>query len=61
MRGRETNKKYNQGGDAWAFLGRQEQVRTVAASGMVYRFASADFPISCRESDWILKLGPPLG
>jgi hypothetical protein len=61
MRGRGTNKKYNQGGDAWAFLGRQDQVCTVAHKAVVYRFASADFPISCRESDWVLKLGPPLG
>jgi hypothetical protein len=60
MRGRETAKKYKDG--AW-LLGRQEWVgsETAVSSGVMYRFASADFPISRRESDWVLKLGPPLG
>jgi hypothetical protein len=63
MRGRETAKKYKERGDAWKVLGRQASLRieAVAAGSVMYRFAAADFPISCRESDWILKLGPPLG
>ena len=61
MRGQETAKKYKHA--AFGFLGRQVWVHseTVADKGVAYRFASADFPISCHESDWILKLGPPLG
>jgi len=60
MEGRETAKKQK---DAVGFAGRQDRVRSdpVADQAVVYRFASVDFPISCRESDWILKLGPPLG
>jgi hypothetical protein len=63
MRGRETAKKYKERGDAWRVLGRQARlgIEAVAAGTVMYRFAAADFPISCRESDWILKLGPPLG
>jgi hypothetical protein len=61
MRGQETAKKYNDA--ALEFLGRQEWLRNenAATHGVAYRFPSADFPISCRESDWLLKLGPPLG
>jgi hypothetical protein len=63
MRGRETAKKYKEYGDALGLRGRQESLlsETIARRGVMYRFAVADFPISCRESDWILKLGPPLG
>jgi hypothetical protein len=63
MRGRETAKKYKECGDAWRFLGRQESlhIETIAASIAVYVFSAADFPICSRESDWVLKLGPPLG
>ena len=61
MRGQETANKYKHA--AFGFPGRQVRVRaeTVADNEVVYRFASADFPISCHEFEWVLKLGPPLG
>ena len=63
MRGRGTAKKYKQARDGWRVRGIQASlhIESVAGSGLVYRVFAADFPISCRESDWVLKLGPPLG
>jgi hypothetical protein len=34
---------------------------TIAVGGVMYRFAGADFRMSYHDTDWILKLGPPLG
>ena len=56
MRGRETAKKHNGCGDAWDLL-----VGATVSKGVTYRFPVAEFSISCRDTDWVLKLGPPLG
>lgn len=63
MRGRQTANKYKECGHAFGFLRREcaLHIESVPANGAVYRFAAADFSISCRDSDWVLKLGPPLG
>jgi hypothetical protein len=63
MKGRETAKKYNEFAEASRLWGEQEIEckEALAAAGLMYRFSTADIPISCRDSDWVLKLGPPLG
>jgi hypothetical protein len=63
MKGRETAKKYKEFLEASRVWGEQEIERkeALAATGLMYRFSTADFPISCRECHWVLKLGPPLG
>jgi hypothetical protein len=62
MEGQETANKYNVRGGVWSWEkadGRVEQ--TVAIAAISYSFSLAEFPASRRESDWVLKLGPPLG
>jgi hypothetical protein len=63
MRGRGTANKYKECAGVFGFVGRESalHIESVAASGTMYWFPAADISISCRDSDWVLKLGPPLG
>jgi hypothetical protein len=63
MRGRGTAKKYNECGYEWRGLQGKDSLHEgmIKTRGALYRFSAADLPISCRDSDWVLKLGPPLG
>lgn len=62
MEGRETAKNYNMRGGVWSLERSDGRFgKTVAVAAMSHRFSAADFPASRRESDWVLKLGPPLG
>jgi hypothetical protein len=63
MRGRQSAKKYKQYTDASRVVGIEESlhIESVVGGKLTYRVFAADFPISCRESDWVLKLGPPPG
>jgi hypothetical protein len=62
MEGQETANKYNLRGGvlSWERTDRRFQ-QAVAVAAISNRRSSADFPASRRESDWVLKLGPPLG